>query len=102
MVDHLSRCAFCGVPQSAEVPLIAGAEGHICAACVELAHQVVTNWGRGARLESSVCVHAAATPATILARLDRYVIGQQNAKETSAVAVYNHHKRISSCSPGTG
>ena len=41
-------CSFCGVEKSAEVPLIAGNDGHICEQCVKLAFQVVSSWGRKA------------------------------------------------------
>ena len=40
------HCSFCGVEQSPATPLIAGLEGSICEACVRLADQVITNWGR--------------------------------------------------------
>jgi ATP-dependent Clp protease ATP-binding subunit ClpX len=46
--DH--ACSFCGAPQGIETPLIAGIDGHICEACVILAHQVVTSWGRSRAL----------------------------------------------------
>jgi len=42
-IKEIKHCSFCGIEQSASVPLIAGAEGYICGACVSLAHQVVSN-----------------------------------------------------------
>jgi ATP-dependent Clp protease ATP-binding subunit ClpX len=89
---HTARCSFCGTPQSPTAPLIAGAEGHICEACVRLANQVVTSWGRKRSLSD---LHTPLpTPAGIKARLDDYIIGQDLAKEILAVAVYNHYKRL--------
>jgi ATP-dependent Clp protease ATP-binding subunit ClpX len=87
-----NRCSFCGVEQSASTPLIAGAEGSICEACVRLADQVVTNWGRKRILTE---LHGPIPkPAKIKEILDGYVVGQQLAKEILAVAVYNHYKRL--------
>ncbi len=86
------HCSFCGVDQSANKPLIAGAEGYICEACVLLANQVVTNWGRKRALNE---LHGPLPkPAEIKERLDAYAIGQGLAKEILAVAVYNHYKRL--------
>jgi len=97
---HAARCSFCGTPQSPTTPLIAGAEGHICEACVRLANQVVTSWGRKRTLSD---LHTPLpTPAGIKARLDDYVIGQDLAKEILAVAVYNHYKRLTHESNNAG
>jgi len=45
-ISDTKHCSFCGIPQSASVPLIAGAEGYICEACVTLASQVVSSWSK--------------------------------------------------------
>ncbi|MFT3931112.1 MAG: ATP-dependent Clp protease ATP-binding subunit ClpX [Spongiibacteraceae bacterium] len=90
--DNKPRCSFCGVEKSADVPLIAGAEGRICEACVVLAHQVVSSWGQ--RRKSKEVANELRTPAAIKLHLDDYVIGQDTAKETLAVAVYNHYLRL--------
>jgi len=95
-----NRCSFCGVEQSAGTPLIAGAEGAICEACVRLADQVVTNWGRKRILTE---LHGPIPkPAKIKEILDGYVVGQQLAKEILAVAVYNHYKRLKHESSDSG
>jgi ATP-dependent Clp protease ATP-binding subunit ClpX len=87
-----AHCSFCGVEQSPATPLIAGLEGAICEACVKLADQVVTNWGRKRILNE---LHGPIPkPAKIKEILDGYVIGQDLAKEILAVAVYNHYKRL--------
>jgi len=91
-IKEIKHCSFCGIEQSASVPLIAGAEGHICGACVALAHQVVSNWSR--KKELSQMQGVLPIPAKIKEHLDQYVIGQHLAKEILAVAVYNHYKRL--------
>lgn len=89
---EIKHCSFCGIDQSASVPLIAGSEGTICGACVSLANQVVSNWSR--KKELSEMQGALPIPAKIKEHLDRYIIGQHLAKEILAVAVYNHYKRL--------
>ncbi|HEY8095375.1 MAG TPA: ATP-dependent Clp protease ATP-binding subunit ClpX [Methylobacter sp.] len=89
---EIKHCSFCGIEQSASVPLIAGSEGTICGACVLLANQVVSNWSR--KKELSEMQGALPIPAKIKEHLDRYIIGQHLAKEILAVAVYNHYKRL--------
>lgn len=86
------HCSFCGIEASASVPMIAGAEGHICEACVILANQVVSSWGKKKAL--SDMPKELPKPVEIKKLLDQYVIGQDLAKEILAVAVYNHYKRL--------
>jgi len=91
---EIVNCSFCGTEQSVKTPLIAGLDGHICEACVHLANQVVTSWGRKRDLEQ---LHGPLpTPSAIKQHLDKYVIGQDDAKEVLSVAVYNHYKRLKS------
>ncbi|ALG68359.2 ATP-dependent Clp protease ATP-binding subunit ClpX [Beggiatoa leptomitoformis] len=88
----IAHCSFCGTEKTPTTPLIAGAEGYICEACVRLANQVVTSWGHKRSLAD---LHGPLpTPAAIKTRLDEYVIGQDSAKEILSVAVYNHYKRL--------
>lgn len=85
-------CSFCGVEASVDVPLIAGNDGQICEACVTLANQVVTSWGKKKQLAE---MHGPLPkPAEIKKLLDEYIIGQDLAKEILSVAVYNHYKRL--------
>lgn len=86
------HCSFCGVEKSAQVPLISGNEGRICEACVKLAHQVVTSWGHTQK--NSALNPQLRTPEAIKKHLDDFVIGQEQAKETLAIAVYNHYLRL--------
>lgn len=97
--DETPCCSFCGTPQAPATPLIAGVQGHICEACVQLANQVVTSWSRKRSLAK---LHGPLPkPAALKERLDEYVIGQDLAKEVLCVAVYNHYKRLKSESAGT-
>jgi ATP-dependent Clp protease ATP-binding subunit ClpX len=92
MTERSVNCSFCGIDQSPDIPLIAGADGHICEDCVRLAHQVVSSWGRKRALAE---LHGPPpVPEAIKAKLDEYVIGQDLAKEILSVAVYNHYKRL--------
>jgi ATP-dependent Clp protease ATP-binding subunit ClpX len=91
---QIVNCSFCGVEQAVKTPLIAGLDGHICEACVHLANQVVTSWGRKRDLGKLHC--PLPTPSAIKQHLDKYVIGQNDAKEVLSVAVYNHYKRLKS------
>ncbi|NNJ98542.1 MAG: ATP-dependent Clp protease ATP-binding subunit ClpX [Gammaproteobacteria bacterium] len=86
------KCSFCGTTQSSESPLIVGPEGHICESCVRLANQVVSSWGR--KREITEPLKKPPIPIEIKSHLDKYVIGQEKAKETLSVAVYNHYKRL--------
>lgn len=83
-------CSFCGVEKTPEMPLIAGNNGHICEQCVKLAYQVVHSWGqRSVKVQPEL-----KTPAAIKAFLDDYIIGQDDAKRTLSVAVFNHYLRL--------
>lgn len=85
-------CSFCGKPKSAVRELIAGPEDvFICNECVEICNHIL------AKADVSPCDAAPVTlptPQQIKARLDEYIIGQEEAKRTLSVAVYNHYKRI--------
>lgn len=87
------NCSFCGEAQGVDTPMIAGMNGHICPACVKLANQVVSSWSKNNarnRMPKNLL-----KPVELKAKLDEYVIGQEFAKETLSVAVYNHFKRLS-------
>jgi ATP-dependent Clp protease ATP-binding subunit ClpX len=100
MTKETKHCSFCGIEASASVPMIAGTEGFICEACVQLASQVVSSWGK--KKELNEMQGPLPKPAEIKAMLDQYVIGQDLAKEILSVAVYNHYKRLKHESRKTG
>jgi len=84
-------CSFCGKNQNEVRKLIAGPSVYICDECVELCNDIIRE-----ELEEKTQTERSSLPRPkeILEALDQYVIGQQRAKRTLAVAVYNHYKRI--------
>ena len=86
-------CSFCGKSQHEVRKLIAGPSVFICDECVELCNDIIRE-----ELEEKAqsARSSLPKPREILEVLDQYVIGQQRAKRTLAVAVYNHYKRIES------
>ncbi|HEX5757541.1 MAG TPA: ATP-dependent Clp protease ATP-binding subunit ClpX, partial [Arenimonas sp.] len=86
-------CSFCGKSQHEVRKLIAGPSVFICDECVELCNDIIRE-----ELEekASAARSHLPKPKEILEVLDQYVIGQQRAKKTLSVAVYNHYKRIES------
>jgi len=88
------ECSFCSTTESEENPLIAGENVYICSNCVVSAYKIL--FGEEEQEESKVNLgaHTLYTPKEINALLDEYIIGQENAKKTLSVAVYNHYKRI--------
>ncbi len=95
--DQTPRCSFCGRPQTETGMLIASPTGvHICENCVANAHQIIHDEIQGKEPQFQVFQASAdiPTPAVIKSYLDAYVIGQEQAKRTVSVAVYNHYKRI--------
>lgn len=95
------RCSFCGKDKSEALILIAGIEGHICEVCVEQAVDIIEEELYGNK--KSTTAHTESTdfslpenvrPRDIKEYLDQYVIGQETAKKTISVAVYNHYKRL--------
>jgi len=90
----IKSCSFCGTRESEENPLIAGESAYICSNCVISAYKIL--FGEEEQ-EAEVATHDAVTlytPREINTLLDEYIIGQEGAKKTLSVAVYNHYKRI--------
>ncbi len=73
--------------------LIAGVSGHICDQCIVQANAIVKEELVSPQKESNTPVNVLK-PKEIKAKLDEYIIGQDTAKKTISVAVYNHYKRI--------
>jgi len=93
------HCTFCGKEKSEALILIAGLEGHICESCVEQAHDIVQEELYGKKNaagseHSEFRLPEFITPREIKEHLDKYVIGQEDAKKFLSVAVYNHYKRL--------
>ena len=88
--DHLS-CSFCGLSKPQTQLMVAGMDAHICDKCIEQAHHIVLEENKTPSKDFSIDLKV---PKEIRDFLDTYVIGQEEAKKTLAVAVYNHYKRI--------
>jgi ATP-dependent Clp protease ATP-binding subunit ClpX len=85
-------CSFCESVEREDNPLIAGNNAYICANCVISAHKIL--FGDHETPHAGAFDITMLTPKEIKAHLDEYVIGQNQAKKTLSVAVYNHYKRI--------
>jgi len=84
------KCSFCGKSKSEVGKLIRGVDGNICTNCVNMCYTIVEKEKEKTFDENFVL----PTPSEIKEFLDQYVIGQDKAKKTISVAVYNHYKRI--------
>jgi len=87
----LLKCSFCGKSQKQVKKLIAGPGVYICDECIDLCNEIIEEELAEA---GDVKLDELPKPAEIHDFLDQYVIGQNEAKRTLAVAVYNHYKRI--------
>ncbi|WP_417073838.1 ATP-dependent Clp protease ATP-binding subunit ClpX [Hominenteromicrobium sp.] len=97
--DNEVRCSFCGKPQSQAKRLISGNGVYICDECVELCMDIIADEdslhrGRPQPKNEPRAEMVLPKPQEIKKQLDEYVIGQDEAKMTLAVAVYNHYKRV--------
>src|SRR6266581_1435621 len=88
---HPIRCSFCGRGQDEVARLVSGPSVYICSECVKLCNDILE--GELEREQPS-SVGQLPKPSEIKRILDDYVVGQNRAKKTLAVAVYNHYKRI--------
>lgn len=100
------KCSFCGRSEDDVNMLISGLSGYICDDCIKLAYNILETAGAvddpkkgkgGARKLAEV-----PKPMDIKAYLDEYIIGQDEAKRSLAVAVYNHYKRLQQPEDETG
>ncbi|MET7994306.1 ATP-dependent Clp protease ATP-binding subunit ClpX [Amycolatopsis sp. NPDC005232] len=87
----LLKCSFCGKSQKQVKKLIAGPGVYICDECIDLCNEIIEEELAEA---GEVKLDELPKPADIREFLEQYIIGQDDAKKTLAVAVYNHYKRI--------
>jgi ATP-dependent Clp protease ATP-binding subunit ClpX len=89
------RCSFCGKTQDQVQRLIAGPGGvYICDECVDLCREIIEEEHTTVTRQSHQPTGKIPAPKKIYEELNHYVIGQERAKKTLSVAVYNHYKRI--------
>jgi ATP-dependent Clp protease ATP-binding subunit ClpX len=94
MSDKSLQCSFCGRKKEETEILIAGIDAHICDACIEQAHHIISEERKGNKKAELSEALALKKPIEIKAFLDTYVIGQDKTKKVLSVAVYNHYKRL--------
>jgi len=85
--EAIAACSFCGRTEDDVEKLISGPSVYICDNCIRLCMSILEKKSTGGELK-------LLKPAEIKAKLDDYIIGQESAKRTVAVAVYNHYKRV--------
>src|SRR5205809_2929496 len=91
--DKHLRCSFCGKSKDSVRKFISGPSVYICNECITLCNEILAEDEEREVVDS---ITQVPTPGEIKEVLDQYVIGQERAKRTLAVAVYNHYKRINS------
>lgn len=97
--QEVIACSFCGRTEEAVEKLVAGPSAYICDKCIKLCSGIVDK----KKQSSTPHEFKILKPKEIKERLDEYIVGQESAKRTISVAVYNHYKRIQAQSlPGKG
>jgi len=93
--DKHLRCSFCGKSKDSVRKFISGPSVYICNECIALCNEILAE---DEEREVAEAITQVPTPQEIKDILDQYVIGQERAKKTLSVAVYNHYKRINAAS----
>jgi ATP-dependent Clp protease ATP-binding subunit ClpX len=91
--DKHLRCSFCGKSKDSVRKFISGPSVYICNECIALCNEILAE---DEEREVAEAITQVPNPGEIKAVLDQYVVGQERAKRTLAVAVYSHYKRINS------
>ena len=100
--EKILYCSFCGKSQHEVKKLIAGPSVFICDECIELCNDIIRDEVAAESEQAKPSRGDLPTPAEIKSSLDQYVIGQDTAKRTLSVAVYNHYKRLKHMGAGEG
>ncbi len=99
--EKVLYCSFCGKSQHEVKKLIAGPSVFICDECIELCNDIIRDEVPADAGETKAGKSELPVPIEIKTTLDQYVIGQDAAKRTLSVAVYNHYKRLKFMSSGS-
>ena len=107
MAEKEAKCLFCGTPKSSGKRFIGGGGAIICEDCIKSSNDILTRLRQAEEEKNRKNILNKANmkkPREIVDFLDQYVVGQDRAKRSIAVAVYNHYKRINGMvnSSGTG
>jgi ATP-dependent Clp protease ATP-binding subunit ClpX len=97
--DKHLRCSFCGKSKDAVKRFISGPSVYICNECISLCNEILAE---EEEKETSTAPAPLPAPREIKDSLDQYVIGQEEAKRSMSVAVYNHYRRVESAVPIEG
>ena len=89
--DKDLSCSFCGKDKETVKKFISGPNVYICNECISLCNEILAEEDELATNEQAI---PSPTPEEIKSSLDQYVIGQEAAKKSLAVSVYNHYKRV--------
>lgn len=92
-------CSFCAKSRLQVGKLIAGGHVYICDECVELCNDIIKEEQAEINLRDGQTLESLPKPRDIFERLNEYIIGQEDAKKTLSVAVYNHYKRVFTTPP---
>lgn len=98
--NNQARCSFCGKTEAMVHKLIEGPGVFICDECISLCNDLIEDTDYGVNRANSDSDIVLPKPQEIKQKLDEYVVGQEDAKITLSVAVYNHYKRIFSENKG--
>ena len=88
-------CSFCGRSKGDVGLLVSGIDAHICEDCIQQGNEILLSEGKSKKPKEKPISFNLKKPKDIKESLDEYVIGQDKAKKTLSVAVYNHYKRLS-------
>ena len=94
MTEKEQKCLFCGKPKSSGKRFIGGGGAIICEDCIKASNDILVRLKKQDEARNGDMIKPMPKPRDIVKFLDHYVVGQDRAKRTIAVAVYNHYKRI--------
>ena len=92
--EKLLYCSFCGKSQHEVKKLIAGPSVFVCDECVDLSNDIIKEESKELNEQLDEVQSDLLSPKELFESLGEYVIGQEEAKKSMSVAVYNHYKRL--------